>query len=106
MYGASTGIRIGMLWTGMAQILDVIGEKGWVSPGRAKALRTVGVPVLVVAALVWLLVAVVNSGGTAQPQLNAEFVIAPGSYLDVQLNPSARSFGSFSARIRGEGRGR
>jgi hypothetical protein len=94
-----------MLWTGMTPLLDAIGEKGWVSPWGAKALRTIGVPVLLVAALVWLAVSVVRSGDAAQPQPTAEFVSASGdSYLDVQLNRSAKSFGSFSARVRGEGR--
>jgi hypothetical protein len=92
-----------MQWAGMVQLLDAVGEKGWVSPGRAKAARTVGVPVLVVAALVGLLVVVVRSGGTPQPQPTAEFLIAPGTYLDVELNPSARSFGSFAVRVRGAG---
>jgi hypothetical protein len=52
-----------------------------------------------------VLVAEVRYGDTAQPQPTAEFVSASGnSYLDVQLNASDRSFGSFSARVRGEGR--
>lgn len=83
---------------------DALVVERWVTPGRAAVLRAVGVPVLVVAALVWLSVAVLRAGGSGPPHLAAEFRdVSGGSYLDVELDHSAKSFGSFSAFLPGEG---
>jgi hypothetical protein len=63
------------------------------------------VPVLVVAVLVWLVVSVLRAGGAGQAPLFAEFVDPSGSsYLDVQLDSSTKSYGSFSALLPGQGR--
>jgi hypothetical protein len=84
---------------------DAVVVKRWVTPGEAAVLRTVGVPALVVGALVWLAVVVLRAGGSGPPPLTAEFPdVSGGSYLDVQLNHSAKSFGYFSAFLPGEGR--
>jgi hypothetical protein len=94
-----------MLRARSVAVRDAAVVKRWVTPRRAAVLRTVGVPVLVVAALVWLAVVVLRAGGSGPPRLTAEFPdVSGGSYLDVQLNHSVKAFGSFSAFLPGEGR--
>ena len=85
--------------------MDVATRRGWIGARTANATRTVAVPVLVVAVLVWLVVSVLRAGGASPPPLFAEF-IDPGSrsYLDVQLDSSTKSYGAFSAVVPGQGR--
>ena len=84
---------------------DAVSVKHRLTPGRPRLLTAVGVPVLVAAALVWLVVVVLRAGGSPQPRLSAEFLSASGgSYLDVQLDDSVKSYGSFSAFLPGQGR--
>jgi hypothetical protein len=90
---------------GAAELLDVATRRGWIDARTARVTRIAGVPVLVVAVLIWLVVSVLRAGGTGHPPLFAEFV-APSSdsYLDVQLDSSAKSYGAFSAVLPGKGR--
>src|SRR4051812_18420931 len=89
----------------MAELLDVATRRGWIHPGTARAMKIAGVPVLVLGALVWLVVAVLRGGGTGPPPVYAEFVDASSSsYLDVQLDRSKTSYGALSAVVPGEGR--
>ncbi len=62
-------------------------------------------PLVVLVVLVWLVVSVLRAGGAGDPPVFAEFV-DPGSssYLDVELNSSAKSYGTFSALLPGQGR--
>jgi len=88
-----------------AELLDAAVRRGWLTPRRARAVAIAGVPVLVLGALAWLVTSVVRTGGAAEPAVFAEFVDpAANSYLDVQLDRSATSFGAFSAVVPGVGR--
>lgn len=90
---------------GPAELLDAAVGRGWIRSDRARLLRVAGAPVLVVAVLLWLAVAVFRAGGAADPSAYAEFVDpSTGAYLDVQLDTSKTSFGAFSAVVEGEGR--
>jgi hypothetical protein len=90
---------------GAAELLDVATRRGWIDVRTARVTRTAGVPVLVVAVLVWLVVSVLRAGGAGHPPLFAEFVAPAGnSYLDVQLDSSTKSYGAFSAVLPGKGR--
>ncbi len=74
-------------------------------PAAARVLRVRVVPALVLVALVGLVLTVLQAGGAAPPSAYAEFVDRTGrSYLDVQLNPDATSYGAFAAVLPGEGR--
>ena len=62
-------------------------------------------PALVLVALVGLVLTVLRAGGAAPPTAYAEFVDRAGtSYIDVQLNSEATSYGAFAAVLPGEGR--
>ena len=90
---------------GAAELLDVATRRGWIDARTARVTRIAGVPVLVVAVLVWLVVSVLRAGGAGHAPLFAEFVPSSGnSYLDVQLDSSTKSYGAFSAVLPGEGR--
>jgi hypothetical protein len=90
---------------GAAELLDVATRRGWVDARTARVARTAGAPLLVVAVVVWLVVSVLRAGGAGQAPLFAEFVDpASSSYLDVQLDSSTKSYGSFSALLPGQGR--
>jgi hypothetical protein len=90
---------------GAAELLDVATRRGWIDARTARATRVAAVPVLVVAVLLWLVVSVLRAGGAGHPPLFAEFVDSSGnSYLDVQLDTSAKSYGAFSAVLPGQGR--
>jgi hypothetical protein len=68
-------------------------------------MKIAGVPVLVLGALVWLVVAVLRAGGAGPAPQYAEFVDSSSSaYLDVQLDRSRTSYGAVSAVVPGEGR--
>ena len=89
---------------GMTGFVDAATERGWIKPRTGGVLKTIGVPVVVLGALVWIVVGLFRSG-TAHPRLYAEFVdVSGGSYLDVQLDHSATSYGAFSAALPGRGR--
>lgn len=89
----------------VTDLLDVATDRGWLSPRTTRLVKAVAVPVVVVVALLWVAVAVLRSGGLPQPHVYAEFVDpARGSYVDVQLDRSASSYGTFSAMLPGEGR--
>jgi len=80
-------------------------RRGWIGDGTASAIKIGAVPVLVLGALVWLVVVVLRAGGAGEPPVYAEFIDPAGSsYLDVQLNQSATSYGAFSAVVPGQGR--
>jgi hypothetical protein len=88
-----------------AELLDAAVSRGWLTPRRARAVRIAGVPALVLGTLAWLVASVLRTGGAPEPSPFAEFVDpAANSYLDVQLNSSATSFGAFSAVVPGDGR--
>jgi len=90
---------------GAAELLDVATRRGWVDARTARVTRIAAVPVLVVVVVVWLVVSVLRAGGAGQPPLFAEFVdSSSNSYLDVQLDSSAKSYGAFSAVLPGKGR--
>jgi hypothetical protein len=90
---------------GAAELLDVATRRGWIDARTARAARTAGVPVIVVALLVLLVVSVLRAGGAGEPPVFAEFVDpSSNSYLDVQLDSSTKSYGSFSAVLPGQGR--
>jgi hypothetical protein len=90
---------------GAAELLDVATRRGWIDARTARVAGTAGVPVVVLVVLVWLVVSVLRAGGAGQPPLFAEFVDpASGSYIDVQLDSSTKSYGSFSALLPGQGR--
>jgi hypothetical protein len=90
---------------GAAELLDVATRRGWVDARTARAARIAGAPVIVLVVLVWLVVSVLRAGGAGQPPVFAEFVDASNSsYLDVQLDSSTKSYGSFSALLPGQGR--
>ena len=90
---------------GAAELLDVATRRGWIDARTARVTRVAAVPVLVVVVLVWLVVSVLRAGGAGHPPLFAEFVdSSSNSYVDVQLNDSAKSYGAFSAVLPGEGR--
>jgi len=90
---------------GAAELLDVATRRGWVDARTARVARTAGVPLVVLVVLVWLVVSVLRAGGASQPPVFAEFVDpASSSYLDVQLDSSTNSYGSFSALLPGQGR--
>lgn len=90
---------------GSTQLLDAAVRKGWIGPAGARAVGLAGVPVLVLAVLVWLVITVFRAGGAGAPAPNAEFVDgANGSYLDVRLDTSKQNYGSFAAVISGQGR--
>jgi hypothetical protein len=90
---------------GAAELLDVATRRGWIDARTARATRIAAVPVLVLAVVVWLVVSVLRAGGAGQPPLFAEFVDpSSNSYLDVELDSSTKSYGSFSAVLPGEGR--
>lgn len=89
----------------MTQLLDAATRRGWIGPGTARTLKVAGVPVLLVCVLVWLVVVVLRAGGAGPPAAYAEFVDTSGrSYLDVQLNSAAKSYGWFAAVLPGHGR--
>jgi hypothetical protein len=89
----------------MVGFLDVAARKGLIKPGIAKAVKTAGVPVLALGALVWVVAAAFASRGTEEPRLYAEFVDGSrNSYLEVQLDRAATSFGAFSASLPDGGR--
>jgi hypothetical protein len=90
---------------GAAELLDVATRRGWIDARTARVTRVAGVPVLVVVVLVWLVVSVLRAGGAGHPPLFAEFVdSSSNSYLDVELDSSAKSYGAFSAVLPGQGR--
>lgn len=90
---------------GTTPVLDSLTEKGRIPPRAAGILRVAGVPVIALVIVVWVATAVLRSGGAAQPHLYAEFVDVPGhSYLDVQLDPSQDSYGTFSVTLPGQER--
>jgi hypothetical protein len=90
---------------GAAELLGVATRRGWIDARTAAATRVAAVPVIVVVVLVWLVVSVLRAGGTGDPPLFAEFVDSSGSsYLDVQLDSSTTSYGTFSAVLPGQGR--
>jgi hypothetical protein len=90
---------------GAAELLDVATRRGWIDARTARVARTSGVPALVVVVLVWLVVSVLRAGGAGQPPLFAEFIDpSSSSYLDVQLDTSTKSYGSFSVLLPGQGR--
>lgn len=90
---------------GAASLLDAARRKGWLTPERATALTTVGVPLVVVAVLVWLVTSILRGGSAAAPSAYAEFVDpSTGSYADVQLDRAMTSYGAFSAVVAGQGR--
>jgi hypothetical protein len=63
------------------------------------------VPALVLVALAALVLTVLRAGGAAPPSAYAEFVDTSGrSYIDVQLNAEATSYGAFAAVLPAEGR--
>jgi len=87
------------------QLLDAAIRRGWINDRTAGAIKIGAAPVLVLGVLVWLVVAVLRAGGTGDPPVYAEFVDPAGnSYVDVQLNQSATSYGAFSAVVPGQGR--
>jgi hypothetical protein len=90
---------------GAAELLDVATRRGWVDARTARVARTTGVPLVVLVVLVWLVVSVLRAGGAAEPPVFAEFV-DPGSssYIDVQLDDTTKSYGTFSALLPGQGR--
>ena len=74
-------------------------------PAAARVVRVRVVPALVLLALVGIVLSVLRAGGAAPPSAYAEFVDRAGtSYVDVQLNPAATSYGAFAAVLPGEGR--
>jgi hypothetical protein len=91
--------------SGTTRLLDAATRRGWITDRTAGAIKIGVVPVLVLGVLLWLVVAVLRAGGTGDPPAYAEFVDPAGSsYVDVQLNPSATSYGAFSAIVPGQGR--
>ena len=92
---------------GAAELLDVATRRGWVDARTARVARTAGVPLVVLVVLVWLVVSVLRAGGAAEPPVFAEFVDpATSSYIDVQLDDTTKSYGTFSALLPGQGRDR
>jgi hypothetical protein len=90
---------------GAAELLDVATRRGWIDARTARVARTTGVPVVVLVVLVWLVVSVLRAGGAGPPPVFAEFVdVSSSSYIDVQLDSSAKSYGTFSAVLPGQGR--
>lgn len=90
---------------GSGQILDAAVRRGWLPARAAGVLRVAGVPVVAVGVLLWLAATVLRAGGAAPAQAYAEFVDpSTGSYLDVQLDDTLSSYGTFSAVVPGQGR--
>lgn len=86
-------------------VLDTLAERVRVSPRTIGILSAVGVPLLVLGVLARVVVGVLPAGGTGQAGVYAEFVDpSTGSYLDVQLDPSASTYGAFSAVLAGGAR--
>ncbi len=74
-------------------------------PAAARVVRVRVVPALVLVALAALVFSVLRAGGAAPPSAYAEFVDSSGrSYIDVQLNDEASSYGAFAAVLPGSGR--